>query len=89
MSFPGGSRTVATTATDCNFGDDNNENDDFIVDSTKYETRKIGKLRRERECIQAKTYRNWINSVLIRVSWFSFVDIDRYLEIAASKDMPT
>ena len=40
---------------------------DFIVDSDKFERLKIGKLRNDREAIQEKTYKNWINSILLKV----------------------
>ncbi|KAI2801420.1 Spectrin beta chain, non-erythrocytic 5 [Blomia tropicalis] len=39
---------------------------DFIVDSDKFERLKIGKLRNDREAIQEKTYKNWINSILLK-----------------------
>lgn len=42
---------------------------EFIADNDKYEKSLIGKLRNEREEIQAKTYKNWINSVLLKVSF--------------------
>ena len=41
--------------------------DEFIADSEKFEKLMIGKLRDDRESIQAKTYKNWVNSVLIKV----------------------
>ncbi|OTF70812.1 Calponin homology (CH) domain containing protein, partial [Euroglyphus maynei] len=38
----------------------------YCADNDRYERSKIGKLRTEREEIQAKTYKNWINSILIQ-----------------------
>lgn len=40
--------------------------DNFYCDNDRYERSKIDKLRFEREEIQAKTYKNWINSILIQ-----------------------
>ena len=40
--------------------------DNFYCDNARYERSKIGKLRNEREEVQAKTYKNWINSILIQ-----------------------
>lgn len=42
-------------------------NKPFVGDNDRYERSKIGRLRDEREEIQAKTYKNWINSILIQV----------------------
>lgn len=55
------SSTSPTTAT---------SDTDFICDVAQYEKANIGKLRAKYEDVQSRTYRNWINSVLIQVSVF-------------------
>ncbi|KAH9406609.1 Spectrin beta chain, non-erythrocytic 5 [Tyrophagus putrescentiae] len=47
------------------FNDDDGDGA-FICDNEKFERLRIGRLRTDRETIQAKTYKNWINSVLIK-----------------------
>lgn len=49
------------------FNDDDGDGA-FICDNEKFERLRIGRLRTDRETIQAKTYKNWINSVLIKVN---------------------
>ena len=43
----------------------------YKYDSDKYEKKRIKVLQEEREVIQTKTYRKWINSVLIQVGLYS------------------
>jgi len=59
------------------------ELDGFKYDSDKYEKKRIKVLQQEREAIQTKTFRKWINSILIKVNYFQY-SIYVYISITGS-----
>jgi hypothetical protein len=47
------------------------EDDSYKYDSDKFEKKRIKVLQLEREYIQQKTFKNWINSILIKVKIYN------------------